>query len=149
MPEAKKPIAVALFVHSSTVVARPAGASWSRRLRGQNVGAASGSEWLGLLSFFVLLLVLAAPARAADVQPEMAGDLRIHDPSVIEVGGRYIAFGTGEQGLTRGAIRLKTSTDGVRWFDAGAIGKGTPKWATRGARLSADQRLGAVDKSAW
>ena len=57
------------------------------------------------------------------------GDTRIHDPSVIEVDGRYAAFGTGEQGLYRGAIKVKTSPDGVKWTDAGAIGKGVPKWA--------------------
>ncbi len=76
-----------------------------------------------------LLLLPATPFRAAEVQPQLTGDTRIHDPSVIEVGGRYAAFGTGEQGLYRGAILVKTSPDGMNWTDAGAIGKGVPKWA--------------------
>ena len=75
-----------------------------------------------------LLLALATPVPAADSQPELSGDVRIHDPSVIEVGGRFVAFGTGEQGLTRGAIKVKTSPDGVRWTDVGSIGKGVPTW---------------------
>jgi len=78
---------------------------------------------LAILPFF------AAPALTADQQPKLAGDTRIHDPSVIEVNGQFAAFGTGEQGLYRGAIKVKTSPDGVNWTDAGAIGKGVPKWA--------------------
>jgi arabinan endo-1,5-alpha-L-arabinosidase len=75
------------------------------------------------------LLLAAAALRAAEVQPQLTGDTRIHDPSVIEVDGTYAAFGTGEQGLYRGAIKVKTSPDGVRWTDAGAIGRGVPKCA--------------------
>ncbi len=75
------------------------------------------------------LLTFTAPLEAAVIQPQLRGDIRIHDPSVIEVDGQYAAFGTGEQGATRGAIRVKTSPDGLTWTDAGAIGKGVPKWA--------------------
>jgi arabinan endo-1,5-alpha-L-arabinosidase len=59
----------------------------------------------------------------------MAGDLRIHDPSVIQIGGEFVAVGTGEQGPTHGAIRVKTSLDGIRWTDEGLIGQGPPAWA--------------------
>ncbi len=77
-----------------------------------------------------LLLVLAsAGALAEEVQPTMTGDVRIHDPSVIEIDGSFAAFGTGAQGPTKGAIRTKTSPDGVRWTDAGVIGEGAPAWA--------------------
>jgi arabinan endo-1,5-alpha-L-arabinosidase len=76
-----------------------------------------------------IFLFVASATFAAEPQPKLAGDTRIHDPSVIEVDGRYAAFGTGEQGLTRGAIKVKTSPDGMTWSDAGAIGKGLPKWA--------------------
>ena len=79
---------------------------------------------LAFLFFFV-----ASSCFAAEPQPKLTGDTRIHDPSVIEVDGHYAAFGTGEQGLYRGAIKVKTSPDGVTWTDAGAIGKGLPKWA--------------------
>ena len=74
-------------------------------------------------------LLCGAPSRAAEPQPEMTGDLRIHDPSVIEILGQFVAVGTGQQGPTHGAIRVKTSPDGVKWTDAGLIGQGPPAWA--------------------
>jgi arabinan endo-1,5-alpha-L-arabinosidase len=76
-----------------------------------------------------LALLVAAPLRAAEPQPQMAGDLQIHDPSLIEVDGRFVALGTGQQGPTHGAIRAKTSPDGVKWTEAGVIGQGPPAWA--------------------
>jgi arabinan endo-1,5-alpha-L-arabinosidase len=79
----------------------------------------------------VVLLVAAGPLPAAEVQPQLIGDTRIHDPSVIEVDGKYAAFGTGEQGPTRGATKVKASPDGVKWTDAGAIGRGAPEWAEK------------------
>ena len=85
---------------------------------------------LATRALLCLLLALApALALAEEVQPTMTGDVRIHDPSVIEVDGRFAAFGTGVSGPTRGAIRTKTSPDGVRWTDAGVIGDGVPAWA--------------------
>ena len=80
------------------------------------------------LANLAILLGLSAPLHAAEPQPSLTGDTRIHDPSVIEVAGKYAAFGTGEQGIYSGAIRVKTSLDGLNWTDAGAIGKGVPKW---------------------
>ena len=76
-----------------------------------------------------LALLLGSPLRAAEPQPQMTGDVQIHDPSVIEIGGQFVAVGTGQQGPTHGAIRVKTSPDGVRWMDAGLIGQGPPAWA--------------------
>ena len=78
---------------------------------------------------FAGLSALSPPLHAAAPQPQLRGDTRIHDPSVIEVDGRFAAFGTGAQGPTRGAIRVKISPDGVTWTNAGAIGKGAPQWA--------------------
>jgi arabinan endo-1,5-alpha-L-arabinosidase len=75
------------------------------------------------------LLVLATPLRAAEPQPQMTGDAQIHDPSIIEIDGQFVALGTGQQGPTHGAIRVKTSPDGIRWTDAGVIGQGPPAWA--------------------
>jgi arabinan endo-1,5-alpha-L-arabinosidase len=83
---------------------------------------------MAVVSLAVLLLT-PGPLHAAERQPRLVGDTRVHDPSVIEVDGKYAAFGTGEQGPARGAIKVKTSPDGVKWTDAGAIGKGVPKWA--------------------
>jgi arabinan endo-1,5-alpha-L-arabinosidase len=74
-------------------------------------------------------LLLAPPLEAAEQQPQMSGDVQIHDPSVIEIEGRFVALGTGQQGPTHGAIRAKTSPDGVKWTDAGVIGQGPPAWA--------------------
>jgi arabinan endo-1,5-alpha-L-arabinosidase len=86
------------------------------------------------------LLTFCLPLHAAD-QPRLTGDTRIHDPSVIEVDGRFAAFGTGRQGPTHGAIQVKTSPDGIHWTDAGAIGKGAPRWAI--------QALGFQPTSVW
>jgi arabinan endo-1,5-alpha-L-arabinosidase len=91
-----------------------------RPVRGKAAGRALG---LTLLFFFV------APLGAAEPQPQIAGDVQTHDPSVIEVEGRFVAVGTGQQGPTHGAIRAKISTDGLQWTDAGAIGQGPPTWA--------------------
>jgi arabinan endo-1,5-alpha-L-arabinosidase len=76
-----------------------------------------------------LALLVAAPLRAAESQPQMTGDVQIHDPSVIEMDGQFVALGTGQQGPTHGAIRAKTSPDGVKWTEAGVIGQGPPAWA--------------------
>jgi arabinan endo-1,5-alpha-L-arabinosidase len=90
----------------------------------------SWKETAAALVRFAFALLFTASAYAAAPQPKLSGDTRIHDPSIVEVDGKYAAFGTGEQGLYRGAIRVKTSPDGLNWTDAGAIGKGVPQWAT-------------------
>jgi arabinan endo-1,5-alpha-L-arabinosidase len=90
---------------------------------------AQRSGTVATLAVVMLALLLGAPAGAAGPQPEMTGDTLIHDPSVIEAGGRFVAVGTGRQGPTRGAIRVKTSPDGIAWTDAGVIGGGPPAWA--------------------
>jgi arabinan endo-1,5-alpha-L-arabinosidase len=82
----------------------------------------------GALGLAVALL-LATPLEAAEPQPQMTGDVQIHDPSVIEVKGQFVALGTGQQGPSHGAIRAKTSPDGVKWTDAGVVGQGPPAWA--------------------
>ena len=61
-------------------------------------------------------------------QPVLAGDIRIHDPSAILVDGIYVAFGTGAQAFSLGALPIKTSPDGLTWKDAGFIGRGKPAW---------------------
>ena len=73
--------------------------------------------------------VMAAQPQPHEPQPQMTGELRIHDPSVIEILGQFVAVGTGRQGPTHGAIQVKTSPDGVKWTDAGLIGEGPPAWA--------------------
>lgn len=76
------------------------------------------------------VLLAAGPVMAAPLQPVLTGDIRIHDPSVIELpDGSFVAYETGRSGMTRGAIGIRTSPDGLAWTDAGSIGKGVPKWA--------------------
>jgi hypothetical protein len=75
------------------------------------------------------VLLSAAPLSAAEAQLQITGDTLIHDPSVIEADGRFVAFGTGHEGPTHGAIRVKTSPDGIAWTDAGVIRDGPPAWA--------------------
>ena len=87
------------------------------------------------------LLVLAGPLRAAEPQPKLLGDTYIHDPSVIEADGDYVALGTGEAGRQRGAIRVKTSRDGIDWTNRGAIGGGAPAWV--------EDKLGFLPTSVW
>src|SRR5215472_11973228 len=81
------------------------------------------------LGLMALALLSTTPVRAVESQPKMTGDTVIHDPSVIEFDGRFVAFGTGREGPTHGAIRVKTSPDGVVWKDAGVVGAGPPAWA--------------------
>ena len=79
-----------------------------------------------LLLAMALLAPLSAVAGEAAV---MTGDTGIHDPSVAVVDGHWVSFQTGDEGgLYRGAIKLKTSPDGIHWNNAGAIGKGVPPW---------------------
>ena len=80
-----------------------------------------------LVAISVALASAVTPATAG-MQPVMTGELGIHDPSAIVVDGTYVAFGTGAQAFSQGAIRIKTSADGLAWKDAGFIGKGKPDW---------------------
>jgi len=75
--------------------------------------------------------LMAEPTFAAGnvTQPVLSGDLGIHDPTMIVVDGTYVAFYTGQEGgVYQGALRIKTSPDGVTWKDVGALGKGIPAW---------------------
>lgn len=83
-----------------------------------------------LRSLLLALVLATTPALAADTQPVLTGDTRIHDPSVIEVDGHFVAFATGtENGRDRAAIRTKRSPDGLAWTDTGTIGKTVPAWS--------------------
>ena len=97
---------------------------------------------LRIAAAFALLLSSATLAQELPPAAAMQGDVRIHDPSVVVVDGHWVSFQTGDEGgLYRGAIKLKTSPDGITWTNAGAIGKGVPKW-TREA-------LGYTSKNIW
>src|SRR5947208_3164231 len=83
-----------------------------------------------ILALAALCLSMATVAAGASTtQPVLTGDLRIHDPTMIVVNGAYVAFATGfEGGIDQGALRIKTSPDGIVWKDMGALGKGLPAW---------------------
>lgn len=88
------------------------------------------------------MLALFATAAVAQTQPLLGGDARIHDPTWIEIEGTQIAFGTGvERAPDGGAIRVKTSADGIDWEDAGTIGEGIPAWV--------EGAIGAVPPNLW
>ena len=76
-----------------------------------------------------LLLFVTVPA-IAQTQPQLTGATDIHDPTWTIVEGVHLAFATGVEGdATGGAIRVKTSPDGIAWENAGTIGRGVPEWA--------------------
>ena len=66
------------------------------------------------------LVAALAPARAADWA--LSGQLLVHDPSIIEEGGKWWVFGTGP------GIRTKTSADGLHWEKGDALIKSEPSW---------------------
>jgi arabinan endo-1,5-alpha-L-arabinosidase len=81
-------------------------------------------------------------AMAQVTQPVLSGDVGIHDPTWVEVDGVQVAFGTGVEGAgDRGAIRVKTSPDGLVWTDAGTIGRGVPAWV--------EPTIGSVPPNIW
>lgn len=76
----------------------------------------------------LLLLGAALAGGGMPQQPAMLGDTQIHDPTVLKVGGHYVAMGTGLENVDGGALRLKTSPDGLHWKDAGTLGDSIPDW---------------------
>lgn len=81
-----------------------------------------------LAAIVFAMMMLSAPVRA-DSQPVLTGNTDIHDPTLAIVDGTWLAFGTGQEGgLGQGAIRIKSSPDGLAWSDAGWLGKGVPAW---------------------
>lgn len=84
---------------------------------------------LRLAAAAIVLLTSAALAQDLPPAPTMQGDVRIHDPSVVVDNGVWASFQTGDAGgLYQGAIKVKTSPDGINWTNAGAVGKGIPRW---------------------
>ena len=95
-----------------------------------------------LMTALLLVPMAALGDETIPPAPTMAGDVRIHDPSAIVIDGHWVSFQTGdESGLYQGSIKLKTSADGVTWMNAGAIGKGMPKWT--------EKALGYRSRNIW
>jgi arabinan endo-1,5-alpha-L-arabinosidase len=89
-----------------------------------------------------MLLISSAAMAQGPPQPRLIGETGIHDPTWTVVDGIEIAFGTGvERAADGGAIRVKTSPDGIKWADAGTIGQGVPDWVERA--------IGTVPPNLW
>ena len=84
----------------------------------------------------------SSPSSMAQDAPTLTGDTGIHDPTWVEVDGVQITFGTGvERAPDGGAIRVKTSPNGLAWTDVGTIGKGVPDWV--------EPTIGSVPPNIW
>ena len=106
-------------------------------------------RWLGIAAL-VVGVALAQPAAAGPTQPVMQGDLGIHDPTMIVVDGTYVAFYTGpEGGVDRGALKLKTSPDGITWKDMGSLGKGIPAWVQPALGVKPPNLWAPIGVGAW
>lgn len=79
------------------------------------------------------ILVLAACARPA-AQPSpvgaLTGSFGIHDPSLIQVGSCYYAFGTGDPTVNHGNIRILKSCGTLSgpWAFVGTVFEAIPDW---------------------
>ena len=95
-----------------------------------------------LVAFLTVLgLVTASPAQA------LSGDLRMHDPSVIKVGGCYYGFSTGFEHDPldpSGSITIRKTCGGTAasgWVKVGNVWESTPSWIT--------SRLGSTPPNIW
>ena len=77
----------------------------------------------------ILVLLLATPLMAAEPMPALKGNTAIHDPSILVTDTGWASFATGVEGAADGgAIRTKTSPDGISWTEAGAFPGGLAAW---------------------
>lgn len=82
-----------------------------------------------VLAAIVAALVLTAGPHAAEPMPELAGNIHIHDPSIIVTPSGWASFATGVEGAPdQGMPRTKSSPDGLTWTETGAIPGGLPSW---------------------
>lgn len=82
--------------------------------------------------WILAMLMLAGSAAAAEPMPKLAGNINIHDPSIIVTETGWASFATGVEGASdQGMPRTKTSPDGITWTEAGAIPGGLPAWVLK------------------
>jgi arabinan endo-1,5-alpha-L-arabinosidase len=90
----------------------------------------------------ILVLLCAAPALAAEPMPPLAGNIAIHDPSIVATEDGWASFATGVEGASDGGMpRTKTSPDGISWSETGAIPGGLPEWVA--------SELGYTPRNIW
>lgn len=95
-----------------------------------------------MIRALTFVALMAASPAMAQTQPVLTGDTEVHDPTWVEVDGVQIVYWTGVEGAADGgAIRAKTSPDGIVWTDKGTIGTGIPDWV-KGA-------IGRVPPNLW
>jgi arabinan endo-1,5-alpha-L-arabinosidase len=73
-----------------------------------------------LAAVWMLLALAGGPATAADWP--LTGALRVHDPSIVEEGGKWWVFGTGA------GLHVKYSSDGSHWIQGQPLFTSEPNW---------------------
>src|SRR6185436_11932643 len=100
-------------------------------------------RWIAVRLALAAMLLLAS-----DAAPAMAltGNFGIHDPSVIQVGSCFYAFGTGDPNVNHGNIRMLRSCGGISgpWSFLKTVFDTQPSWIP-GAIGSAPPNLWAPD----
>jgi arabinan endo-1,5-alpha-L-arabinosidase len=85
--------------------------------------------------WFLGTLLVGASYRSMATPPqpgmlELAGDLRVHDPSVIRHGDTFYIFSTGGRS-GRGVIHVRCSRDLYNWTLCGSVFEKLPEWTRR------------------
>lgn len=95
-----------------------------------------------LLTFLIAVSTFSMTSSTADA---LAGDVRMHDPSVIKVGSCYYGFSTGfEGGPGNGSITIRKTCDPTMvtgWTYVGTVWNSVPAWITT--------RLGQTPPNIW
>ncbi|MEU4390233.1 arabinan endo-1,5-alpha-L-arabinosidase [Kribbella sp. NPDC023855] len=78
------------------------------------------------------LLLLTSTAHAEPMReravPVLSGDLRTHDPALIQDGSDWYVFSTGDPAVAGGTVQVRRSTDGKHWTSAGTVFNSIPAW---------------------
>ncbi len=84
-------------------------------------------RWIKVDSLIVVVLLLAIDAAPAAA---LSGSLGIHDPSVIQFGSCFYAFGTGDPNVNHGNIRMLKSCGGLSgpWVFLKTVFNTQPGW---------------------
>lgn len=103
---------------------------------------------LGLVLAIILsacqstLTATSTPTATLKAPTLLIGDIRVHDPAIIEQDGTYYVFSTGqENGLNGGTIQIRKSSDLAKWVLIGTVWEGVPGWIT--------EALGSTPPNLW
>ncbi len=84
---------------------------------------------IGVLGFG---LTLENGVTQKTTKPELSGDIRAHDPSMIKAGNFYYVFATGdENGLGEGSVQIRRSSDMQNWEFVGTMFNALPTWIAK------------------